>query len=76
MKSTSYDSRFSQKRAVLPMILKDELTNRQRQVIEEYYIQQKSTREIAEKLGITSSAVLRLRHRAEKRIEQCLRYCG
>ncbi len=76
MENTHYDPLFEKKRKILPLILQDELTARQRLVIQEYYAKKQTTAQIAEKLGITPSAVLRVRQRAEKRIEQCLRYCG
>lgn len=76
MENTHYDPLFEKKRKILPLILQDELTARQRLVIQEYYAKKRTTAQIAETLGITPSAVLRVRQRAEKRIEQCLRYCG
>lgn len=76
MENIHYDPLFERKRKILPMILADELTQRQRRVIEEYYIKQRTTTQIARDMGVTPSAVLRTRQRAEKRIEQCLRYCG
>lgn len=76
MENIHYDPLFERRKKALPLILRQELTLRQRMVIEEYYVNQKSTAEIAGKLGITPSAVLRLRQRAERRIAQCLMYCG
>lgn len=76
MESIHYDALFERKKKILPLILQDELTNRQRLIIEEYYVHNSSTKQIAQKLGVTPSAVLRVRQRAEQRIEQCLRYCG
>ena len=76
MESIHYDTGFEQKLRVLPLILREELTDRQRSVIMKYYQEDKKTNEIALELGISSDAVLKLRRRAEKRIIQCLRYCG
>lgn len=76
MENIHYDALFEKKRKILPLIIQNELTDHQRRIIEEYYVHKRTTGQIAEKLGITVSAVLRVRHRAEKRIEQCLRYCG
>lgn len=76
MENIHYDALFEKKRKVLPLIMQEELTAHQRKIIEEYYVHKRTTREIAERLGLTASAVLRVRQRAEKRIEQCLRYCG
>lgn len=76
MENIHYDALFARKKKILPLILQDELTSRQRMVIEEYYVHNHTTSQIAEKLGVTPSAVLRVRQRAEQRIEQCLRYCG
>jgi len=75
MNDTRYDGSMARKRALLTRILRDELTERQRTVILAYYRDCKSTREIAEALRVTPSAVLRVRHRAEKRIAHYLRYC-
>ena len=73
---THYDPLYERRRQVLPLILRDELTQRQRLVIEEFYVKQKSTAQVAKALGISPSAAYRLRQRAEQRIAQCLRYCG
>ena len=76
MENIHYDPEFLRKRDMLPGIIKNELTDRQRLVIVGYYEQQSTTREIARELGITTSAVLRLRKRAEARIARYLRYAG
>lgn len=74
MGNTHYDVGFQKKRKALPAIIQSELTEKQRRVIQEYYINRCTTSQIAAILGVTPSAVLRLRHRAENRIAQCLRY--
>lgn len=76
MATTHYDPLFLRKRQVLPLIIRDELTRRQQQVILMYYNQKLTDTQIAEKLSITVPSVQRLRRRAEYRIAQCLRYCG
>lgn len=76
MENTHYDAQMEKRRRVLAMILEDELTKKQRAVIEAYYMQNKKTAQIAQEMGVTRSAVDRTRLRAEKRIAQCFRYCG
>lgn len=74
MQNIHYDPEFLRKRDMLPEIIKNELTARQRCVIGGYYLRQATTKEIAEDMGISASAVLRLRKRAEARIARFLRY--
>lgn len=76
MANTHYDPLFEKKRQALPMIIRDELTPRQRQVILLFYVQKHSDTQIAEKLGVTTASVKRLRRRAEARIAHYLSYCG
>ena len=76
MATMHYDSLFLRKRQVLPMIIRDELTGKQRQVILMYYTENLSDAQIAQSLGITAPSAQRLRRRAEDRIARCLRYCG
>lgn len=76
MATTHYDPLFLRKRQVLPMIIRDELTRKQRQVILMYYTEKLSDAQIAETLSITVPSAQRLRRRAEYRIARCLRYCG
>lgn len=71
-----YDPLFERKRQVLPTIIKEELTQRQRQVILLYYVHKQTDGQIANSLGITTASVKRLRRRAESRIAHYLRYCG
>lgn len=76
MATTHYDPLFLRKRQMLPMIIRDELTNKQRQVILMYYTEKLTDAQIAEKLSVTVPSAQRLRRRAEYRIARCLRYCG
>ena len=76
MATMHYDPLFLRKRQVLPMIIRDELTGKQRQVILMYYTENLSDAQIAQSLGITAPSAQRLRRRAEHRIARCLRYCG
>lgn len=74
VRNIHYDAGFQKKRQVLPAIIRSELTEKQRRVIQEFYVNQRTTREVAAILGTTPSAALRLKHRAEDRIARCLRY--
>ena len=76
MATTHYDPLFLRKRQVLPMIIRDELTRKQQQVILMYYTKNLTDAQIAETLSITAPSAQRLRRRAEYRIARCLRYCG
>ena len=76
MATTHYDPLFLRKRQVLPMIIRDELTRKQQQVILMYYTKNLTDAQIAETLSITVPSAQRLRRRAEYRIARCLRYCG
>ena len=51
-----------------------ELTDRQRQILLEYYISQKTMCQIAQECGINKSTVCRTIQRAEQRLQRCLRY--
>lgn len=76
MANTHYDPMFERKRQALPVIIREELTHRQQEVILLYYVQNRSDAEIAQKLNIAVSSVKRLRRRAEERIAHYLKYCG
>ena len=76
MASTHYDPLFARKRQVLPIIIREELTPKQQQVIDLFYFQNLTDDQVAATLGITRSSAQRLRHRAEKVIAHYLRYCG
>lgn len=75
MANTHYDPLFEKKRAILPTIIAQELTQRQRQVIHLYYVEELSDAQTANKLGITPASAQRLRRRAESRIAHFLQYC-
>lgn len=70
-----YDPLFEKKRAILPTIIRQELTQRQQQVIQSYYVEELTDAQTAKKLGITSASAQRLRRRAEARIAHYLQYC-
>lgn len=76
MESTHSNSLYQTRRKMLPTIIRDELTQRQRQIIVLRYVHKLSDREIGEKLGITVASVQRTRRRAEARIAHYLSYCG
>lgn len=75
MESIHYDPLFEKKRQILPTIIKEELTQRQKQVILLYYVHKQTDAQIAEKMGITAPSVQRTRRRAEDRIAHYLKYC-
>ena len=53
-----------------------ELTRRQRQLVEMYYLRQLSMQDIADELGIDLSTVSRTLKRARARLRRCLQYGG
>ena len=53
-----------------------ELTPRQRQMVELYYLRQKPMTEIAGELGVNVSTVSRTIARGRRRLQRCLRYTG
>ena len=53
-----------------------ELTPRQRQMVELYYLRQKPMTEIAGELGVNVSTVSRTIARGRRRLRRCLRYAG
>ncbi len=71
-----YDPLFERKRKVLPMIIREELTARQRDIILRYYVEKQTDDQISQTLGITTPSVQRTRRRAEERIAHYLKYCG
>lgn len=75
MANMHYDPLFQKKRAILPTIIRQELTQRQQQVIHFYYVEELSDAQIANKLDITPASAQRLRRRAESRIAHFLQYC-
>ena len=58
----------------LRRVIEQELTPRQRDTILAYYFQDKSIAQIAQERGVNKSTVCRTLHRAEKRLQRCLRY--
>lgn len=55
-------------------VIREELTEKQRQVLMAYYFQNMTIPQIAAQRGIHKSAVCRLLQRAERRLRQYLRY--
>ena len=58
----------------LPVVLQEELTERQRQIILMHYYEGLKDAQIARELEICPSTILRTRRRAEKRIYHALRF--
>lgn len=54
----------------------EELTPRQRQLVEMYYLRQIPMQYIARELGVSTSTVSRTLARARVRLERCLKYGG
>ncbi len=57
-------------------VVNEELTSRQRQMVEMYFVQQKSMPEIALELGVSPSSVSRTIMRGKGRIRKYLKYNG
>ena len=57
-------------------VVSDELTERQRQMVEMYYMDSKSMPEIAFELGVSPSSVSRTIMRGKGRIRKFLKYNG
>ena len=53
-----------------------ELTPRQRQMVELYYLRQEPMAQIARELGVNVSTVSRTIARGRRRLQRCLRYAG
>ena len=53
--------------------IKEELTDRQRQVLTMYYVREMTINQVAEELGVYPSTSYRTLHRAEQRLFRCLR---
>lgn len=62
--------------ALLGRALREEVTDRQRQMLFLYYDQGLNMREIAQALGVERSTVSRTMKRGEERLLRCLRYSG
>ena len=60
----------------LAKALREEVTDRQRQVLFLYYVQGMNMRQIAEALGVERSTVSRTLKRGEERIRRRMRYGG
>ena len=54
--------------------IKEELTDRQRQVLTMYYVREMTIYQVAEELGVYPSTAYRTLHRAEQKLFRCLRY--
>ncbi len=58
----------------LRKVMRDELTPRQRQIVEMYYFQRKNMPAIAKELGLNGSTVSRTLKRGKARIQRYLKY--
>lgn len=63
-------------RHALGRALRDEVTDRQRQMLFLYYNEGRTMKEIADLLGVDRTTVSRTLKRGEQRILRCLRYGG
>ena len=55
-------------------VIREELTENQRQILLAYYIQDQTIPQIAESRGVNKSTVCRTLHRAEEKLKRYLRY--
>ena len=55
-------------------VIEAELTPRQRDTLTAYYFRQMTIPQIAREQGVNKSTVSRTLHRAETRLQRCLRY--
>ena len=62
--------------AAIRQALTRELTPRQRQLVNMYYIEQMQMQDIADELGLHISTVSRTIKRGRERLKTCLRYGG
>lgn len=69
-------ARLAEIQACLGQALREEVTDRQRQVLFLYYSQGLNMRQIAEALGVERSTVSRTLKRGEERIRRRMRYGG
>ena len=58
----------------LRRVIREELTDLQREVLIAYYFQERTIPQIAEDRGVNKSTVSRTLKRAEERMRRCLRY--
>ena len=56
------------------LVIREELTENQRQILLAYYIQDQTIPQIAESRGVNKSTVSRTLHRAEEKLRRYLRY--
>lgn len=59
---------------VLRQMIQQELSPRQKEMVERYYFQKKKIREIAQEFGVNKSTVSRVLKCARTRMERCLQY--
>ena len=69
-------TRIQELHEALAKALREEVTDRQRQVLFLYYVQGLNMRQIAEALGVERSTVSRTLKRGEERIRHRMRYGG
>jgi RNA polymerase sigma factor (sigma-70 family) len=55
-------------------VIREELTQLQREVIIAYYFQEKKIPQIARERGVQKSTISRTLHRAERRLKRYLKY--
>ena len=55
-------------------VIEGELTEKQRQVLTDYYFRQLTIPQIAREQGVNKSTVCRTLHRAEQRLQKYLKY--
>lgn len=55
-------------------VIENELTQKQQEVIIDYYLNEKTIPQIAAERGIHKSSVCRCLQRAEARVRRCLKY--
>ena len=65
---------ISQLKRNLIRALREDVTEKQRQVLLLYYAEGYNMREIGEKLGVDKSTISRTIKRGERRLQRCLRY--
>ena len=58
----------------LHAVIENELTDRQREIVEEYFFKDKSMQQIAKEHGVRPSSVYKVLQRAMRRIARCLKY--
>ncbi len=61
---------------LVKLALREELTRRQAQMVELYYLEQHTMRDIAAELGVNQSTVSRTLAAARTRLKRCLRYAN